>query len=584
VAYIDDDGHASESCTQNNNGADPSQAGGYKDTHSPGCSLFENAIKGGVPAGNTFTTSGGNVVQFTNVPVSKIDANPNTALYGYDTVILYVVCDIGGEPTLMKAINNFVRAAYDKLIIYDADACGAADNTTPNYSSFVFPFTLDAVGPVPGTGQVTWIEPEKSPATLTRNLKPSNIAVDTFSNSNVIIHGLEWCGAAWGSNADGWPYTNAWGWQLAYVPSSPSNGLVIYVGYDSWATERNGWDTQLLSNVLDQPFNPDSLPCLSSPRISVGIGVGCSPTPVVVGKSVSCKATVKGSSPTGNVTWSSTGPGKFSKNSCLLSKDVCSVRYTPTSAKGRLPSGTGINRTMIMAVYSGDKNNPSLFGVSNFTVGMKASKTTVSCAPKSVAYGTETIKCTARVAGYWPTGEVTWSQIGGTGSIVVSPTCSLLKGLCSVVLVGTQAGTVTAQAVYGGDGNNTGSSGAGNLKVVASSKTFSTWTVPTSNATIPFSPLTVGETFIIQLSANPSTGYDWNVTTTTGIMYVNYAVVGPPPPCCGYPVTRDYFFIVTATGPQTITLRYMRSFAPSVSPTIITINVNPSSTIVRSKY
>jgi predicted secreted protein len=130
-------------------------------------------------------------------------------------------------------------------------------------------------------------------------------------------------------------------------------------------------------------------------------------------------------------------------------------------------------------------------------------------------------------------------------------------------------------ATYSGDNNNLGSSGSVELTVKPGK--FPTYVYPTANMTYSISA-TVGETFIIQLTASPSTGYDWNVSTSKGIQFINYTVVSSPPHgVVGGSYTRDYFFTLMATGPQTIVLRYQRSWSPSVSPTIITVNVNPSS-------
>ena len=152
----------------------------------------------------------------------------------------------------------------------------------------------------------------------------------------------------------------------------------------------------------------------------------------------------------------------------------------------------------ITAGYAGDSNNPSSVGTYSLTVALKTSETTVSCKPTSVVAGSSTaIKCTAKVTGYSPTGNVAWSQVGGTGSVTfVSSTCTLSKGrtssattsvmivtdsqssitvvtemkssvgmTCSVTMNGTTAGTVTAQAAYGGDSNNMVSSNTTELTI-----------------------------------------------------------------------------------------------------------------------
>jgi len=66
------------------------------------------------------------------------------------------------------------------------------------------------------------------------------------------------------------------------------------------------------------------------------------------------------------------------------------------------------------------------------------------------------------------------------------------------------------------------------------------------------------EIFIIHLAANTgSTGYDWNVSTSGGVRFINYTTTraGTLP---GAPSERDYRFQALAPGTATITLVYGR--------------------------
>ena len=84
---------------------------------------------------------------------------------------------------------------------------------------------------------------------------------------------------------------------------------------------------------------------------------------------------------------------------------------------------------------------------------------------------------------------------------------------------------------------------------------------PTSNLNSSISA-NVGETFGVQLSSNAgSTGYDWNVSTSAGIDYLNYTVVSTST-LAGGPQVRDYWFRVSQTGSQTVTLLGERQFSP----------------------
>ncbi len=89
----------------------------------------------------------------------------------------------------------------------------------------------------------------------------------------------------------------------------------------------------------------------------------------------------------------------------------------------------------------------------------------------------------------------------------------------------------------------------------------------------------VNEKFIVHLSANTgSTGYDWNVSTSAGIRYLNYTTTseGTMP---GAPSERDYLFQATAPGTATITLVYGR-FPPafSVPQIAVTLRIDVSVT------
>ena len=98
---------------------------------------------------------------------------------------------------------------------------------------------------------------------------------------------------------------------------------------------------------------------------------------------------------------------------------------------------------------------------------------------------------------------------------------------------------------------------------------------PSSNLTSSISA-TVGETFIIQLSSNAgSTGYDWNVSTSTGISYLNYTAVSTST-LIGGPQIRNYFFRAVQAGNETIILRDERPFVPYAIAATINLQVTVS--------
>ena len=190
------------------------------------------------------------------------------------------------------------------------------------------------------------------------------------------------------------------------------------------------------------------------------LNISCNHNSVVVGTTVTCKATVKGSGrvPTGTVAWTSSQPIKPSNTSCKLSSGACSVKITTL-----LAGSSGL-----LANYGGDPSNSPSSGAYILTGSAKATKTTVSCKPGSAVAGSSTtITCTAKVKGYSPTGTVSWSQSGLGAVSFMHTTCVLSSGTCFVTLTGSSSGQVTITASYPGDPNNLGGSGTAKLAIKA---------------------------------------------------------------------------------------------------------------------
>ena len=177
----------------------------------------------------------------------------------------------------------------------------------------------------------------------------------------------------------------------------------------------------------------------------------CIASPVNVGIVTKCRATVSGNSPTGTVTWTSSGSGTFSSVACTLSRSgFCQVSYRPSSGASPVP---------VTVTYSGDSRNSRSEGIFPLTVLQKASHTSVSCKPSHLPVGSSKLfTCTAVVKGYHPTGTVTWSQSGAGSVTFLSASCTLSAGKCSVTMRPGSAGQVTVVATYTGDPSNQGSS------------------------------------------------------------------------------------------------------------------------------
>jgi hypothetical protein len=116
----------------------------------------------------------------------------------------------------------------------------------------------------------------------------------------------------------------------------------------------------------------------------------------------------------------------------------------------------------------------------------------------------KSIRCTAKVTGYKPTGTVTWSEVSGTGLVLFASnvnTCTLAKGHCSVAILGADAGSAIVQASYGGDENNVASLGTAAELTIKQAKTILSLScvstskdVWTCTATLKGYYLTAGET------------------------------------------------------------------------------------------
>src|SRR5262245_1855606 len=233
-----------------------------------GSSVFNNAV-GRVPLPNGGTYNG---ATFTNVPIGTIDASPGTALMGYDTVLLYMVCSIGSHPIALGAINTFL-ANGGKVMIFDSDACAPSAHGAANWSGFLFPFTTTSPGPVGLAGNYLAVVP----SSLTTGLAVGPQPADAVGDANVFTSPAgPWCAAITAQpDIAGQPP----GIVEAYA-RTPAGGLAIYQGEDFWFTWKGtglgpadlAHLKQVFDLVLAQPFNPDGLPSgLSCPIPASGI-------------------------------------------------------------------------------------------------------------------------------------------------------------------------------------------------------------------------------------------------------------------------------------------------------------------------
>src|SRR5206468_264860 len=164
-----------------------------------------------------------------------------------------------------------------------------------------------------------------------------------------------------------------------------------------------------------------------------GTSVDCVPPSVPVDGSTTCTATVSdtagtgASTPTGTVSWTSDGTGTFSPARCTTHfRSKCSVSYTPTAL------GTGTHK--ITGSYGGDAKHATSSGSFDEAVGRRATATSVTCTPPSVAVDSvtaSTATVTSGSAADIPTGTVS-STTDGTGTFSAA-SCTLdASGKCTV--------------------------------------------------------------------------------------------------------------------------------------------------------
>ncbi len=220
----------------------------------------------GVINGGTFPTSGapGDLgdFSFSNLAPANVDA---TALDAFDTVLLNVAstemdCNTGTLSTDAKAALNAFVSAGGKLIIYDSE-CPPND-----YSWLPYPFTTANPGQMGGYGTATIVEEN----TLSSN-DPSNAHyidaaalgsnIDAIGDMNVMTtRDSHWCLDMEGTNS-------AQQTGPVHTYARYGSGLIIYNGMD---VDYLGWEptppypnglSKIWLQELQQPFNPDSLPC-----------------------------------------------------------------------------------------------------------------------------------------------------------------------------------------------------------------------------------------------------------------------------------------------------------------------------------
>jgi Big-like domain-containing protein/beta-propeller repeat-containing protein len=307
--------------------------------------------------------------------------------------------------------------------------------------------------------------------------------------------------------------------------------------------------------------------------------VSCVPSTVSVGNATACLATVKDTdtgialTPTGMVTFTSSGAGAFSGSPCTLAAGQCSVTYTP--------SAVGIGTHTITATYGGDSSHSPSSGTTPVTVTTRSTSTTVSCAPSTVSVGnastcTATVKDTDTGISSTPTGTVSFSS-SGAGTFGGSP-CALVSGQCSVTYTPTAVGTGThtITATYNGDAAHASSSGTTTV-------TVTTRTTSTTVSCVP-STVSVGNaTTCTATVKDTDTGISSTPTGTVGFSSSGTGTFGGSPcTLVAGQCSVSYTPSAVGTGTHTITAGYSgdSSYAPSSGSTTVTVTTRSTLTTV----
>jgi hypothetical protein len=164
-----------------------------------------------------------------------------------------------------------------------------------------------------------------------------------------------------------------------------------------------------------------------------------SPNPSAPGQSVTFTETVGGSNPSGNVT--------FMDGLTVLGTVALNNAGVATLSS----AGLSIGSHSITGSYGGDGNNLSCAsGPLTQTVSQSNTTTTLTASPNPSKAG-QAVTLTAVVAGYAPTGTVTFSV--DSGAQVIGP-LPLSGGTATTTLTGLAPGTHLIAASYSGDANN----------------------------------------------------------------------------------------------------------------------------------
>jgi glyoxylate utilization-related uncharacterized protein len=260
--------------------------------------------------------------------------------------------------------------------------------------------------------------------------------------------------------------------------STPTGKVPTTAGTYHWVASYSG-DT----NNQAAASGATSEPVVVTPLSGVSITTTANPTTEVVGTAaLKDTATLSGgTSPTGIITFTLTGPGGATVDTEMVSVSGNGTYSTPT---GFVPTTAGSYSWV--ASYGGDPaNSPATSSPEPVTVTQASPSVTTTANPTSEVVGSGALKDTATLSGgFNPTGSITFTLTGPGGGTVDTETVTVSgDGTYSTPTgkVPTTAGAYVWTATYSGDTNNKAFTSANEpVTVTQASPSLTTTANPTS--------------------------------------------------------------------------------------------------------
>ncbi|MDE1858871.1 MAG: Ig-like domain repeat protein, partial [Thaumarchaeota archaeon] len=293
--------------------------------------------------------------------------------YVYAGAIYTNTVSVVSGTTLVTTISGF-SGPYN--ILYDP---GNGDVYVANF----FAHTLSLVS---GTSIVGTVNLSNSPNGLAYDSASGDIYVSMEGGSTAVVSGTTVTATVSGVGGNGAAYDSANGYvyvccdgnsNLGVISGTTVLGSIAVGGFGGYGVTYDSVDGYIyVVNGGSESQNSDvTVYVIQTPLLaSTTTSVVCDPVYPDVGHTSTCTATVSGSSPTGQVTFTASGAGSVSPatQSCGLSGGSCAVTF----------SGASVGDVSIGTSYAGDGGNLGSSGSASITVV----NPTITVIPDTVPY------------------------------------------------------------------------------------------------------------------------------------------------------------------------------------------------------